>query len=107
MLYSNKAAVAVISILFVVVLFLLATYINSSLDAPQYFDGYILDSDGNLESKPILNPKYLSGLQRSLYEFLYDFLPTGQSVQYMTFVEDAIIFLDYYNSDNSCRYNDI
>ena len=41
-------------------------------------------SDGNLESKPILNPKYLSGLQRSLYEFLYDFLPTGQSVQYMT-----------------------
>lgn len=84
MVYGNKAAVAVISILLVIGLFLFAAYINSRLEAPQYINEYVIDSAGNMQDQPVLNPKYLTGTKRAVYEFLYDFLPTGQSVQYMT-----------------------
>lgn len=84
MVCGNKTAVAVISILLVVVLFLAAAYLNSMLDAPEFLTGYEMDAAGNLvESKPIPNPNYLTGTKREIYEFLYDFLPSGQAAQYM------------------------
>ena len=33
---------------------------------------------------PEPNPHYLTGLEREVYQFLYDLLPTGQSLQYTT-----------------------
>ena len=33
---------------------------------------------------PEPNPMYLRGMERAVYQFLYDLLPTGQSVQYTT-----------------------
>lgn len=85
MICGDKTKVAVISILFVVVLFLVTTYVNSKLDASEFLPGYSIDNvTGNMISEPVPNPNYLRGTQRAVYEFIYDFLPTGQSVQYMT-----------------------
>lgn len=80
---GNKAVVAVISILGVVFLLLMATMINAKLTAPEFYDSYVLsESMENTQTKSIPNPEYLTGTKRTVYEFLYDFLPTGQSVQY-------------------------
>lgn len=83
MVCGNKAAVAVISILLVVVLLLVATSLNGRLEAPEFYNGIMLaDSQGNMTSQSIPNPTYLKGTARAVVQFIYDFLPTGQSIQY-------------------------
>lgn len=81
MLCSNKAAVAVISILLAGALFLAALYINGRLDASEYVSAYAMGPEGT-KLQQIANPKYLTGTARAIYQFFYDFLPTGQAIQY-------------------------
>lgn len=82
MLNQNKAIVAVISIIGVFVLLMAAAYIHTMLNAPEFYDGYVLDSLGNTALEKIPNEAYLRGAKRAFYEFLLDFLPTGQGLQY-------------------------
>jgi ABC-type phosphate/phosphonate transport system permease subunit len=82
MLNQNKAAAAVICILMIVALLLISTAINAKLQTPQYIDSYkITDSIGNASREQIMNPQYLTGTMREVYQFFLDFLPTGQAVE--------------------------
>lgn len=82
MLNQNKAQSAVISLVGVMAFLLLASYLKSRLDAPEFYDGYVFtDSLGNSMPEQIPNELYLRGMERTVYEFFLDFLPTGQASQ--------------------------
>lgn len=84
MLNQNKAVVAVICIVGVVVLFIAAMYIQNRLRAPEFYEGYtFIDLQGNSSSEPVANPRYLRGTARAVYQFFLDFLPTGQAIQFV------------------------
>lgn len=82
MLCQNKALTAVISLLGVLMLLVAASYINARLSAPEFYNDYVFDNLGSLTSEPVPNPSYLEGRTRAVYSFLFDFLPTGQAMQY-------------------------
>ena len=80
---QNKAVVAIISVIGIFLLLFAAIDIFSKLNEPEIWDEYVyMDPSGQLvtgAAEP--NPNYLRGWKRSAYEFLYDFLPTGQAFQ--------------------------
>ncbi|WP_310603679.1 ABC transporter permease subunit [Anaerosporobacter sp.] len=83
MICSNKTTGAVTSILFVVVLLFVAMYMNSRIQAPKYIEEYVMtDSLGNVQTQMAQNPDYITGTKRAVYEFLFDFIPTGQTIQF-------------------------
>lgn len=80
---AHKTTSAVACILAAFALLIAGIYLNGRLDAPEYISGYSVDVGGQfVEEEPELNPDYLRGTKRAAYQFLYDFLPGGQSVQY-------------------------
>lgn len=83
MLNQNKALVAVINMLGVFILLFGAIYIRAKLYEPKVYEGYVYkDESGEIvevEEEP--NPNYLSGTKREVYTFLYDVIPTCQSLQ--------------------------
>lgn len=80
---SRKAATAVGCILLVIALLVVAARINTLLEAPEFIPVYSLSADGAVVSEGMEpNPHYLRGTARTVCEFLYDFLPAGQTVQY-------------------------
>jgi len=82
MLNQNKATAAVTCILAIVALLVLATMINARLEAPQYYDNYVFtDSLGSTSAGQEVNPQYLTGMKREIYQFFLDFLPTGQAIE--------------------------
>ena len=82
MLCQNKAVTAVVTILSVCLLFVASIYISARLNEPEtYQEVTALAGDGSVTStRDVPNPGYLRGTQRQIYEFLDEFLPTGQSV---------------------------
>lgn len=85
MLNQNKAIAAVVCILLIFALLIVASMINSKLDAPQYFESYTMtDSLGNASTEKVANPEYLTGTKREAYQFILDFLPTGQAIELST-----------------------
>lgn len=82
MLSTNKAITVVISMVLSIVLVLMASIIYNGLSEVEFTREFIsMSADGTVELGPeIKNPAYISGLQRKIYEFLLQFLPTGQSV---------------------------
>ena len=83
MLNQNKATAAVVCILFIVALLVLASMINARLDEPQYYDNYMFTDSGvsTTTAGQEVNPQYLSGMKREIYQFFLDFLPTGQAIE--------------------------
>lgn len=83
MLNQNKATAAVVCILIIVALLVLATMINARLEAPQYYSNYIFSNSGGSTTTAgqEVNPQYLSGMNREIYQFFLDFLPTGQAIE--------------------------
>lgn len=80
---ARKTAAAVACILGAFLLLVAGLYISGRLDEPEYYSGYALSVDGQVvQAEPELNPHYLRGTEREVYQFLYDFLPGGQTVQY-------------------------
>lgn len=89
---SKKSTSVVICLLGVFVLLIAAVYLNGRLEAPEFITGYELSVNGEIvEAIPEPNPDYLTGTKRAVYQFLYDLLPTGQSLQYtmLTFTDPA------------------
>lgn len=83
---SNKAVTAVVSLLLVLGLTYLAGSIGNSLMEPQMtYDSITYTANAVLYGNKIPNPSYISGAQRTLYELLYDLLPTGQLLQIYSF----------------------
>ena len=86
---TQSKAVAVVS--FLVGLMALLTYslwLHSALNQPEYIDNIILTydeaDDGSSMSteyqENIPNPNYVSGTKREVYQFLLEFMPTGQMI---------------------------
>ncbi len=83
MLNQNKAVVAVISIVLFFLLLFASMLIMEKLSEPEFYDNYyFLNEAGEIvKGEPELNANYLQGIKRTVFEFLHDFLPTGQSMQ--------------------------
>lgn len=79
---TNKP-VAVIACIFICIAFYLSSMlIELKLGEPEINPGYAwLENGVPVSSLPSPNPDYVSGTKRDIYEFIYDFLPTGQSFQ--------------------------
>lgn len=101
---TGRAASAVSAILLSLVLLLSGLYISGRLDAQPTVDGYTINIEGvitHTEQEP--NPAYLpDGPKRQVFQFLYDFFPGGQSVQYgslraerpeLLTAYDAVVFI--------------
>ncbi len=82
MICSSKTAVLTASIIFMIALFLVAVVVEVKLDAPEYVTSYFMNQEGGIETRTEPNPKYLTESEREFYQFVYDFLPTGQAMQY-------------------------
>lgn len=78
---ANKATTVVISILLFLGLIVFASMINNGLSQPEMTSGVQISANGIDMSEPTPNPNYISGVQRTIYEFIVDFLPTGQGLQ--------------------------
>ena len=80
---SRKATSVVICLLGVFVLLIVTVVIDGRLNAPEFIQGYEMSFNGQVvNTVPEPNPRYLRGTERAVYQFLYDLLPTGQSLQY-------------------------
>lgn len=79
---SNKAVTAVVSLLIVLGLTILTSTISNALSETEttYAD-VTYTTDSIRFGNEIPNPAYVSGVQRTVYEFIYDLLPTGQLMQ--------------------------
>ena len=80
---SKKSTSVVVCLLGVFLLLFAAVYLNVRLEAPEFIQGYEMSVNGEIvNAVPEPNPHYLRGTARTVYQFLYDLLPTGQSLQY-------------------------
>ncbi len=80
---SKKSTSVVVCLLGVFLLLFAAVYLDARLGAPEFIQGYEMSVNGEIvNSVPEPNPHYLRGTARTVYQFLYDLLPTGQSLQY-------------------------
>ena len=77
---NDRRSVTVITIAVWLILFLISGSFESALHEPEMITQMLVSVDGGAPAaitEP--NPYYISGLQREIYEFVVDFLPTGQS----------------------------
>ncbi|MBQ8822269.1 MAG: ABC transporter permease subunit [Lachnospiraceae bacterium] len=78
---NNRATLAVLTILVYIALLMAASKIYSRLDEPQMIALTQITAEGVLQtSVPEMNPLYVDGAKRAVFEFLLDFLPTGQGI---------------------------
>lgn len=79
MMCPNKAITVVISIVVLLGLIIFSAQIDNTLKQPEFLsDIYIVD--GSLvQENETPNPKYITGNLRSVYEYILDLSPTGQS----------------------------
>lgn len=82
MLCSNKAAASVVSILFILVLFLASARLDARLQEPEFIQDIVVTAENGMQwGEPVPNPLYVSGSLRPVLQFLMLLLPTGQSHQ--------------------------
>ena len=80
MLLPNRAVAAVLAILLMLGLLLLGSYFYNALCEPEYFSDMVMTTNGFEAGEAQLNPNYISGTLRTVYQFAVDALPTGQSI---------------------------
>ena len=94
---ARKTISAVACILAAFALLTAGLYLDGRLEAPEYVVDYIIMVDGIDRSEPVPNPQYLQGLEREIYQFLYDFIPGGQTVQYSKAAEGNLFMMPVYS----------
>lgn len=98
MLCQNKSITAVICIISAFMFLFAGTYINSRINEPEKFDGYVYTLNGETYSEAEeINPNYISGTKRKVYEFMYDFLPGCQAVQIVDMSTESIDIMPLYS----------
>ena len=55
--------------------------IYNALSQPELSSGIVLTAEGMQMTDPTPNPNYVRGVWRDIYQFIIDFLPTGQGIQ--------------------------
>ena len=78
----QKAVSAVVCILGTLVIIFASFYVRARLSEPAVWYNYGPDEAGNITMVEYPNDRYLRGAERAVYEFIYDFLPMTQSMQY-------------------------
>lgn len=78
---TNKAITVVISVLLFFGLLIFASMTYNALNEPEMTSGVQITAGGMEMAEPTPNPNYVSGVTRTIYEFIVDFLPTGQGIQ--------------------------
>lgn len=79
---SNKAIAAVVSLLVMILLLYLGSFVVSRLAEPETtYDGVIITMDGIQLGNKVSNPAYISGRIRTVFEWISDTLPTSQSIK--------------------------
>lgn len=84
MLNQNKAVVAIVTILIILLFLVIALYVEGRLSEPEFWDAeFYMDDAGQIINEPAMpNPNYISSpAMRATLEFIYDFLPGGQAYQ--------------------------
>lgn len=90
LLIQSKALSAIVCSIGILAAIFLASYLYSALGEPELTESYKVGADSSFsvtiydkDQKPemVPNPKYLTGIHRTAYQFLMDFLPSGQMVQ--------------------------
>lgn len=76
---NDRRSATVITISLWLALLLVSSFFENALYEPEFSTGVIMTMDGMQMANPEPNPYYVSGLRRAVYEFIVDFLPTGQS----------------------------
>ena len=77
---NDRRAVTVIMISVWLMLTLVSNFFANALYEPEFTNPIMMFQDGvQMVGDPDPNPYYISGIQRDIYEFMVDFLPTGQS----------------------------
>lgn len=80
MLSPNKAITAVLAILLALGMIVAASMLYNSLTQPEFTTGVIMTANGMQIADPVPNPNFITGTKRSVYQFLIDAFPTGQSI---------------------------
>ena len=93
----RKTTSAVLCILLAVLLLIAGLYLEGRLEAPEYISDYIITVDGVDRTEPEPNPRYLRGTEREVYQFLYDFTPGGQTVQYSMVAAGNLLGMPVYS----------
>ncbi|MCI9276648.1 ABC transporter permease [bacterium D16-50] len=82
MLFTHKALSQILTILLFLGLLLLAGNLYTALQEPEMISNITITMEEGMKmADPTPNPKYVSGDLRNVYQFLVDFLPTGQCLQ--------------------------
>lgn len=80
MLCEKKSTAAVASILLVLGLMLVSTWLHARLLEPEMSSGLVITAQGMEWGEPTPNSRYVGGMLRQCYELVLDILPTGQMV---------------------------
>lgn len=80
---SNKAMTVVVTMVLYIGILYLTSFVGARLSAEEMvYDGIELLSDGTVQfGELVKNPNYISGMTRTVYQFIYDLIPTGQIIQ--------------------------
>lgn len=80
---SNKAVTVVVTIVLYIAVLYLTSLIGAGLSAEEMiYDGIKISADGTMQlGELIKNPNYVSGMARSVCQFIYDLIPAGQIIQ--------------------------
>lgn len=81
MICSNKAVTSVVSIVTIIGMLIVASTVYNQLCATEMTSGIVMTMEGLQITDPEPNPYYVGGMLRKIYEFIIDFLPTGQGIQ--------------------------
>lgn len=83
MLISRKAILAVTLLLATLGGLAVSANVEGRLEEQEYFQGIMMNEEGQLvDAGEMENPDYLRGRERARYQFVADFLPTGQALAY-------------------------
>ncbi len=77
---NDRRSATVITVAVWLILVLVSSIFENTLHEPEEITQMLVSVDGGAPAavtEP--NPYYISGIQRTIYEFVVDFLPTGQS----------------------------
>lgn len=89
---QNRAIAVVVNIVFVFVILYITAFVGGALNEEEMTYEYVrMSVENGIEfGDMVKNPAYVDGVQRKIYEFLYDALPTGQASQLNNLEYDRI-----------------
>lgn len=86
-LITSKATASIVNLVLILAVIFSAYWIDDRLSQPEYFYEYGYNEEADewyATEEKTLNPDYVKGVTRDIYEVVLDVLPYGQTVEYVT-----------------------